>query len=268
MADETHTRVATPTDVGSQLRAAREAKQLSVREIAKTTKIPVSALDALEENDVAQLPGGIFSRGFVRSYAAAVGLNPEQTLRDFVAQLPAHETATDAVSDDRPHGYHHSMRQRRVAGPVLGGVLVWGAGATLLFFFGIPGVPTRTGTRPVPAVAVAPEPALSPRLEAPVRETPSPTIEPVPQAPLTIVLRPRRDCWVSLRIDGESVVRRVMRAGEQETYGARAEMILNVGDAGAFAFAINQRAGRALGASGQVVTVRMTPQNYDDYVEP
>ena len=93
MADETHTRVATPTDVGSRLRAAREAKQLSVREVAKTTKIPVDALDALEANDVARLPGGIFSRGFVRSYAAAVGLHPEQTLRDFVAQLPAHETA-------------------------------------------------------------------------------------------------------------------------------------------------------------------------------
>ena len=105
-------------------------------------------------------------------------------------------------------------------------------------------------------------------LAVPVRELPSPTIEPVPQAPLTIVLRPRRDCWVSLRIDGESVVRRVMRAGEQETYGGRAEIILNVGDAGAFAFAINQRAGRALGASGQVVTVRLTPQNYADYVEP
>ena len=268
MADETHTRVATPTDVGSRLRAAREAKQLSAREIAKTTKIPVGALDALEANDVARLPGGIFSRGFVRSYAAAVGLHPEQTLRDFVAQLPAHETATGAVSDDRPHGYHHAPRQRRVAGPVFGGVLVCGAGATLLFFFGIPGLPTRTGTPPVLAVAVVPEPALSPRLEAPVRDPPSPSIDPVPQAPLTIVLSPRRDCWVSLRVDGASVVRRVMRAGEREVYGARAEIVLNVGDAGAFAFAINQRAGRALGASGQVVTVRMTPQNYDDYVEP
>ena len=50
--------------------------------------------------------------------------------------------------------------------------------------------------------------------------------------------------------------------------GGRAEIILNVWDAGAFAFAINQRAGRALGASGQVVTVRLTPQNYADYVEP
>ena len=265
MAGETQPGVGT---VGARLRAAREAKRLSVHAIATTTKIPVGALDALEEDDAARLPSGIFSRGFVRSYAAAVGLNPEQTVRDFVAQLPAPEHAMDAVSTDRPHGYHHSPRQWLVAGLVLGGVLVCSAGAAFLFVVGIPGLPTRPDTPPVPAVAMAPEPALAPRLAVPVRERPSPTIEPVPQAPLTLVLRPRGDCWVSLRIDGETVVRRVMRAGEQETYGARAEIILNVGDAGAFAFAINQRAGRALGALGQVMTVRLTPQNYADYVEP
>ena len=108
MAGETQPRVGT---VGARLRAAREVMRLSVHEIATTTKVPVGALNALEEDDVARLPGGIFSRGFVRSYAAAVGLNPEQTVRDFVAQLPAHESATDAVSDDWPHGDHRSTRQ-------------------------------------------------------------------------------------------------------------------------------------------------------------
>ena len=188
MAGETQPGVGT---VGARLRAAREAKRLSVHAIATTTKIPVGALDALEEDDAARLPSGIFSRGFVRSYAAAVGLNPEQTVRDFVAQLPAPEHAMDAVSTDRPHGYHHSPRQWLVAGLVLGGVLVCSAGAAFLFVVGIPGLPTRPDTPPVPAVAMAPEPALAPRLAVPVRERPSPTIEPVPQAPLTLVLRPR-----------------------------------------------------------------------------
>ena len=216
MAGETQPGVGT---VGARLRAAREVKRLSVHAIATTTKVPVGALDALEEDDVARLPGGIFSRGFVRSYAAAVGLNPEQTVRDFVAQLPAPERATDAVADDRPYGDHRSTRQWLVAGLVLGGVLVCSAGATLLFVGGIPGLPTRTDTPPGPVVAMAPDPALVPRLAVRGRERFSPTIDPVRQAPLTIVLRPRRDCWVSLRIDGESVVRRVMRAGEQETRG-------------------------------------------------
>lgn len=56
--------------------------------------------------------------------------------------------------------------------------------------------------------------------------------------------------------------------GERESYEAHDEIVLNIGDAGAFAFAINQQAGRSLGASGEVVTVRITPQNYRIYVAP
>ena len=89
MASEDDAQFERLTDVGSRLHAAREAQQLSLREIVDTTKISVSALEALEENDVARLPGGIYLRGFIRSHAAAVGLDPEQTMRDFMAQVPA-----------------------------------------------------------------------------------------------------------------------------------------------------------------------------------
>ena len=51
------------------------------------------ALEALERNDITRLPGGIFSRGFVRSYAAEIGVDPEQAVRDFLSQFP-NELAT------------------------------------------------------------------------------------------------------------------------------------------------------------------------------
>ena len=57
------------TDFGGKLRQAREARGISFRQIAASTKISVAALEALERNDVSKLPGGIFSRSFVRSYA-------------------------------------------------------------------------------------------------------------------------------------------------------------------------------------------------------
>ncbi len=256
------------TDVGSRLRAAREAKQLSLREIADTTKISVSVLEALEENDVARLPGGIYTRAFARSYAAEVGLDPEQTMRDFMAQVPPEGIAERTEHDNRSHEDDVYQSQQRMARTVLTLVLVGVPVAALLFFFGMRGVPTGTGTPAEPATAVEPEAAPPPRLDPPGRADPPTPIEPVPQAPLTIVLSPRRDCWVSLRLDGESVVRRVMRAGERESYGANDEIVLNVGDAGAFAFAINQHAARSLGASGEVVTVRITLQNYRSYVVP
>ncbi len=268
MSGETDARVGTPTDVGSRLRAAREAKQLSVRDIADTTKISVSALEALEENDVARLPGGIFTRGFVRSYAAEVGLDPEQTMRDFMAQVPAEGIAEGTKYDNRSHEHDVFQSQQRMARTVLELVLVGVPMAALLFFFGTRGVPTGTGTPAEPATAVEPVPAPPPRLDPPGRAAPPTPIEPGPQVPLTIVLSPRGDCWVSLRLDGESVFRRVMHAGERESYEADDEIVLTIGDAGAFAFAINQQDGRSLGASGEVVTVRITLQNYRSYVVP
>jgi cytoskeleton protein RodZ len=82
-----------PVDFGAQLRRARERRGLSLRVIADTTKISVRALEAVERNDIAQLPGGIFGRAFVRAYAVEIGLDPEQTIADFITRFP-HETVT------------------------------------------------------------------------------------------------------------------------------------------------------------------------------
>src|SRR3989337_2118994 len=87
-----------PGDFGRSLREARERRGVSLRQIANATKIGVSALEALERNDISRLPGGIFSRAFVRSYAIEVGLDPEQTVRDFLVQFPH-----DSVTAGSPH---------------------------------------------------------------------------------------------------------------------------------------------------------------------
>ena len=80
-------------DFGAKLREAREHRGLSLRVIADATKISVRALEALEENDISRLPGGIFSRSFVRAYAVEVGLDPEQTIAEFITRFPV-ETVT------------------------------------------------------------------------------------------------------------------------------------------------------------------------------
>src|SRR5256885_12045083 len=82
-----------PGGFGAKLGEARERKAVSLRQIANKTKISVAALEALERNDVSRLPGGIFSRAFVRSYASEVGLDPETTIQEFIAQFP-HDSVT------------------------------------------------------------------------------------------------------------------------------------------------------------------------------
>jgi cytoskeletal protein RodZ len=75
-------------DFGARLRRVREERGLSLHTMADATKISVRTLEALERNDIARLPGGIFSRGFVREYALQVGLDPEATIVEFMASFP------------------------------------------------------------------------------------------------------------------------------------------------------------------------------------
>lgn len=90
-----------PRDFGATLRREREGRGISLREIATTTKISVGSLEALERNQVKRLPGGVFTRSFVRSYAVQVGLDPDQTLQEFLTAFPDVQRPETAASIDR-----------------------------------------------------------------------------------------------------------------------------------------------------------------------
>ncbi|MCB9787405.1 MAG: helix-turn-helix domain-containing protein [Deltaproteobacteria bacterium] len=68
-------------EVGQVLRAAREARGMTVEQVAQVTKVSGRVLHALEEGDRSQLPAPVYLRGFVRAYAVAVGIDPHEVLR-------------------------------------------------------------------------------------------------------------------------------------------------------------------------------------------
>lgn len=99
------------------MKRLRERRGLSLRDIADNTKLSVRALEALERNDIARLPGGIFSRGLVRAYAEQIGADPEATVQDFIARFPD-ASVTDGSSYPRPEAVNTdppSQVGRRVA---------------------------------------------------------------------------------------------------------------------------------------------------------
>ena len=112
---------ASKPDFGMRMKRLREERGVSLRQIAEATKISVGALEALERNEISRLPGGIFSRAFVRSYALEVGLDPEQTVRDFLVQFPE-----DSVTVGSPHVRRDDLddRPRRRGGATFIVVLV------------------------------------------------------------------------------------------------------------------------------------------------
>ncbi len=77
---------------GAKLRVEREARKVSLAEVAAATKVGTRYLQAIEEEAIERLPGGIFNKGFVRAYAEYLGLDAEELVNDLVAASPSLHT--------------------------------------------------------------------------------------------------------------------------------------------------------------------------------
>jgi len=91
-----------PTTLGSWLRRERERRGVTLAKISEETKVAVPLLEGLEADDLSRWPGGIFRRAFTRSYATAVGLDPELVVRRVEEEHPSEPAAaTTGLGDPR-----------------------------------------------------------------------------------------------------------------------------------------------------------------------
>ena len=279
-----HVSLQPTTSVGARLREAREQRGVSLRQIAERTRISVMALEALERNDIKRLPGGIFTRAFIRAYAGEVGLDPERTVQDFLGQFP-HESGV-AGGPGRPIEDNEAIESdRRMAETVVRLVLLSLPIAGLVIYFGIrqsAAPASRTSAQPEAAqqltfqvkpaesadepTAVAGQPAPS---AAAVSEPTTPTdAATAASGELTLVIAPRSDCWVSVAVDGAKPLSQLLAGGQRREIKAQKAMVVTVGDAGACSYTLNGVTGRPFGASGAVVTRRIDLENYRTFLVP
>jgi cytoskeleton protein RodZ len=80
------------TSFGDSLKRQRLERSVNLREMSQATKISVRYLEALERNDFAALPGGAFTKGFVRAYAMFVGLDPEEMINHYLLEMSKRRT--------------------------------------------------------------------------------------------------------------------------------------------------------------------------------
>ncbi|MFZ4632210.1 MAG: helix-turn-helix domain-containing protein [Patescibacteria group bacterium] len=72
---------------GEKLSQARKLKQLKIEDIAKKINIRPEYLLAIEEERFDKLPAGLYGKNFIKEYAAALGLNVKEILRDWDEQV-------------------------------------------------------------------------------------------------------------------------------------------------------------------------------------
>ena len=73
---------------GGRLRCERERRQIALSSISANTKISSSLFQSLERGDVSRWPSGIFRRSFIRAYASAIGLDPDEVVSEFLEHFP------------------------------------------------------------------------------------------------------------------------------------------------------------------------------------
>lgn len=231
-----------PGDFGGHLRQARERKGVSLRHISDITRISYPALEALERNDISKLPGGIFSRAIVRSYATQVGIDPETTVEAFVTSFPddsvtvGHRVTVHLDDLNRPE------RARRIAFLMKAAMIA------------------------IPVIAVAAYVAVA---GLPGRRSLPPTTQAVvmPRAThLTIAMTAKAACTLSYAVDGQAEVEVTLPAASQRVVEAHERVVLRVSDATALDIVINGAPAKPLGPAGSPASVIVTLDNVGSLV--
>lgn len=86
------------TELGTRLKEAREAKGYSLEKLQEITKIQKRYLVGIEEGNYSIMPGSFYVRAFIKQYAEAVGLNPEELLEQFKQDVPGSQAEEVAQS--------------------------------------------------------------------------------------------------------------------------------------------------------------------------
>ncbi len=279
--------------LGERLKTERERQKLSLDDVAAATKIGSRMLKAIEDEHFDQLPGGIFNKGFVRSYARQLGLDEEQAVADYLAATstvhPIKEPGTVlAALADR------AAENRSVARPG-GDALPWDqiAAVLLLVAFGFALWGWRThkqkrGEKQSPNQIEVREEASHPPAEVPAQAMPAspPPGQMTPLAPAAsppldrsasasgaasggvqtassmaagsfiLQIQARDDSWLQITADGKDIMNNLLPAGAQKSVEAQHEIIVKAGNVGGLEFTFNGKKLPLQGPTDEVKTIK------------
>jgi cytoskeleton protein RodZ len=266
--------------LGAWLRAQREARGVSLQEIAESSKISLRHLEALERDRFDQLPAPVFVRGFLREYGRIVGLDSDEVVNVYLLALEAARPEADAVRADAAAAPapRRSRTAARGALAALAVALVLTAAASLAWYFGRPAKSPPAPARPAASTpAPAPPSADEPRAEtgssadepgpagagseaqplpgapadSPAPPAPWPLGEPQPRdaapsapetpQPLRVVLEFQQDCWVEVVVDGRRRESELKAGGETWAIEATDSVVLTLGNAPAVRVEVDGR---------------------------
>jgi len=268
---------------GEKLRRAREDQGRELSQIAAEIRIDGRYLAAIEADDLDKLPGGFFTRSFVRQYAAALGF-PASEVAAVIEELAASQQAPYVPGQEPPRagsdlaplsdavGVPRRPR-RRILGAFLILVAVIAACAGLYglwlksqdgsWLARVSGRQTRPPAET--SAPVRPAPVVSKPLR---REIPMPSEAAAPArpegetlaGPLWFRLDATEETWVRVMSGGRRLFTGTLQPGETRRFSGLERATLRIGNAGGLEILANGKLVGPIGPRGQIRVVTLTPE--------
>jgi cytoskeleton protein RodZ len=277
---------------GENLRREREMRGVTLQEISAATKISVRFLLALEEEEFTKLPGGIFTRSFIRAYAKYLGLDEERVLAEYhlVAQARP-DVDLSRLSVTNPEAKRATSRAP-IFTLVLAVVLL-GGGYGIFRYSRRAAESARSAPTPAPVppptpstapASAASTPAPAPESGQPLAETSTasslpaagssaPSVAPSPalarrepaapgiagaESGLVLQVAATERAWVAVDVDGKTALQQVLNPGEIHTLQAKESFDVTTGNAQGVVLTLNGETLKPLGRRGEVRSVHVT----------
>ncbi len=275
-------------ELGEELRAARLRLGWTVADVAAAFRIRPSYLEALEGGNPSELPAADEALGYLRTYAAALGLDPWEMAFRFKAEAPEVMEPELELTSPVPVRKHRSRARAVVvaglalsvcAGAAAGGYAVsgrnWWPAKTVPLASGrqAPVVPLAPHTLPAAASPASPGPAAQAAqagmsgMSASVPPGPAPATPGLPRADVVdaishspvvsqewrLVLRAKANSWVQVRVrSGQVLLSRTLRAGEEWPVPPDPDLLLSTGNAGGTELVVDGVAAPPIGNPGAI----------------
>ncbi len=262
--------------LGEEFRSAREARGLSLSDVAERLHIRSVYLAAIEDEDWHVIGAPVYVRGFMRTYARFLGLDPEAAVARFAAVIPANAPPAPAPRQAAAANAAEKRAAGERSSPSLAAVLSIVVAVLVVLFVGYEFYQYRAGGPAAPvadasAVPAGPDVAAAP--PAAGSNTPAlagaaaggdslaavPSLASPAAAPKAVKrglnLHVTETSWLRVTVDGTVVLEGTLPTGASKTFTGKVADV-RVGNAGGVKIAVNGRALGPLGASGDVVERR------------
>ena len=271
--------------IGTALRDARVARNLSLAEVSALLRIREAHLEAIELEDFEQLPGNVYAIGFIRTYAQFLELNESDLIMRFKA-ASVESGMADMV-------FEEEEETEQISGALKISLLVVGAlvvyvlwlvagtpndGITVSTVVQTPAAPVEAPAAPTPPAVVADEAAAASAaaaetpatlrasdgvapaaatIEGPADVQPNAQLIDTTPAPSKVEIRATRRTWMRLEnAQGRVLFSSVIDEGEGFELPDDMDYILATRDAGALTYFVNNQAVAPVGRRGQILTNR------------